>query len=66
MDESMEGWYTDPYGRHEARWMSQGTPTRLVRDGSAEASDPSHRRAIHCYSCQDRRTSSAWLRRHIR
>ncbi len=40
MDESMEGWYTDPYGRHEARWMSQGTPTRLVRDGSAEASDP--------------------------
>jgi hypothetical protein len=25
-----EGWYTDPYGRHEARWMSAGTPARLV------------------------------------
>jgi hypothetical protein len=38
-DESMEGWFTDPYERHEARWMSQGTPTRLVRDGGVEGSD---------------------------
>lgn len=39
-DLSMEGWYTDPYQRHEARWMSQGTPTSLVRDGGIEGSDP--------------------------
>jgi hypothetical protein len=39
-DQSMEGWYTDPYARHEARWMSQGTPTRLVRDASIEGNDP--------------------------
>jgi hypothetical protein len=39
-DVSLEGWYTDPYGRHEARWMSQGTPTALVRDGGREGSDP--------------------------
>jgi hypothetical protein len=35
-----EGWYTDPYGRHEARWMSLGTPTALVRDGGVESQDP--------------------------
>jgi hypothetical protein len=40
MNESMEGWYSDPYQRHEARWMSQGTPTQLVRDGDIEGSDP--------------------------
>jgi hypothetical protein len=40
MDETMEGWYTDPYERHESRWMSQGTPTRLVRDGTVEGNDP--------------------------
>jgi hypothetical protein len=38
--EELEGWYTDPYARHEARWLSQGTPTRLVRDGHVEGSDP--------------------------
>jgi hypothetical protein len=43
-----EGWYTDPYGRHEARWMSGGSPTKLVRDGEVESyeeppdSPPSH------------------------
>jgi len=35
-----EGWYHDPYGRHEARWISAGTPTALVRDGGVEAQDP--------------------------
>jgi len=40
VNESMEGWYTDPFARHEARWMSQGTPTPLVRDGKVEAHDP--------------------------
>ena len=35
-----EGWFGDPYGRHEARWMSGGVPTALVRDGNVEGSDP--------------------------
>jgi hypothetical protein len=35
-----EGWYIDPYGRHEARWISAGTPTALVRDGAIESQDP--------------------------
>jgi hypothetical protein len=34
-----EGWYHDPYGRHEARWFSDGTPTDLVRDGREVAHD---------------------------
>ena len=34
-----EGWFTDPFGRHEARWLSQGTPTKLVRDGGVESYD---------------------------
>jgi hypothetical protein len=37
--EHEEGWYTDPYGRHEARWLSDGTPTKLVRDGEVESYD---------------------------
>ena len=36
----LEGWCTDPYARHEARWMSRGVPTRLVRDGTVESNDP--------------------------
>jgi hypothetical protein len=32
-----EGWYTDPYGLHEARWMDDGRPTKLVRDGDKES-----------------------------
>jgi len=35
-----EGWYNDPYGRHEARWMSDGTPTALVHDAGVESQDP--------------------------
>ncbi len=35
-----EGWYLDPYGVHEARWISDGAPTALVRDGHVEAHDP--------------------------
>ena len=38
-DERAEGWYTDPYGRHDARWMSAGEPTKLVRDGRSESYD---------------------------
>jgi len=35
-----EGWYTDPWGHHEARWISLGKATNLVRDGDIEAHDP--------------------------
>jgi hypothetical protein len=35
--EEDEGWYSDPYGLHEARWMSMGNPTKLVRDGETES-----------------------------
>jgi hypothetical protein len=35
----LEGWHTDPYGRHEARWLSEGHPTKLVRDGEVESYD---------------------------
>jgi hypothetical protein len=35
-----EGWYVDPYGVHEARWISAGRPTALVRDAGVEALDP--------------------------
>jgi hypothetical protein len=34
-----EGWYLDPFGRHEQRWFSDGRPTALVRDGNADAQD---------------------------
>jgi hypothetical protein len=37
--EDEEGWFTDPFGRHEARWLSNGTPTKLVRDGDDESYD---------------------------
>ena len=35
-----EGWYVDPFGSHEARWISDGRPTALVRDGHVESHDP--------------------------
>lgn len=38
-EDSAEGWYKDPYGEHETRWFSDGTPTALVRDGSVESRD---------------------------
>ncbi len=40
MAERADGWYADPYGRHEARWMSGGTPTELVRDRGVQSYDP--------------------------
>jgi hypothetical protein len=33
------GWFKDPYGRHDARWISGGSPTSLVRDGTIESTD---------------------------
>lgn len=38
-DKPPQGWFVDPFGRHEARWFSQGSPTALVRDGRREAQD---------------------------
>jgi len=35
-----EGWYSDPYRRHEHRWFSNGTPTALVRDAGTTSQDP--------------------------
>ena len=35
-----EGWFTDPWGQHEARWISLGKATDLVRDGDVEGHDP--------------------------
>jgi hypothetical protein len=37
---SVEGWFQDPLGRHEARWISGGKSTALVRDGDVEGDDP--------------------------
>jgi hypothetical protein len=34
-----EGWFTDPYELHEARWFSQGQATKLVRDCGVETYD---------------------------
>ena len=39
MDTSAEGWYLDPCGVHEQRWISAGRPTSLVKDGEKEAKD---------------------------
>jgi len=35
-----EGWYQDPFQLHEARWISDGAPTALVRDRGVESQDP--------------------------
>ena len=34
-----EGWYRDPYGIHDDRWISDGQPTPLVRDQGVESHD---------------------------
>jgi hypothetical protein len=38
-DSSAEGWYLDPFGIHERRWISNGNPSNLVRDGNTESTD---------------------------
>jgi hypothetical protein len=35
-----QGWYGDPFRRHNARWFSDGNPTELVRDEGVESKDP--------------------------
>ncbi len=66
-DDDVEGWYLDPYGIHEARWFSDGTPTFLVRDGHQEAHDapppgppPAPRRSV---GRPDGRNGGRWFRR---
>ncbi|HEY5108995.1 MAG TPA: hypothetical protein VII96_05235 [Acidimicrobiales bacterium] len=39
-DKPPQGWFVDPFGIHELRWFSQGSPTALVRDGRTETQDP--------------------------
>lgn len=39
-DDLILGWCQDPFGAHELRWVSRGTPTSLVRDGKDEGNDP--------------------------
>jgi len=34
----IEGWYKDPFGKHAARWFSDGTPTALARDAGGVTS----------------------------
>jgi len=35
----VQGWQPDPWGRHDDRWFSHGTPTKLVRDQGIESYD---------------------------
>jgi hypothetical protein len=35
-----QGWFSDPFGQHMARWFSDGNPTALVRDEGVESHDP--------------------------
>jgi hypothetical protein len=35
----IEGWYKDPYGRHENRWFSNGRATNLVSDAGHTSHD---------------------------
>jgi hypothetical protein len=35
----IQGWHSDPFGVHEARYFSAGQPTKLVRDGGTESYD---------------------------
>jgi hypothetical protein len=35
-----QGWYRDPFGVHQDRYFSAGSPTKLVRDDGRESYDP--------------------------
>jgi len=39
MNVKAQGWYSDPFRRHKARWFSDGAPTALVRDDGVESKD---------------------------
>lgn len=36
-DGTDEGWFVDPFHRHEDRWISAGRPSDLVRDNGIES-----------------------------
>jgi hypothetical protein len=38
-DADQEGWFTDPFLVHEERWLSNGRPTKLVKDRGVESFD---------------------------
>jgi hypothetical protein len=41
MAEVLKGWHSDPFGIHELRYFTMdGRPSRLVRDGGVQSSDP--------------------------
>lgn len=39
MTHAAEGWYLDPFARHEQRWFSGGRPTSLVQDDGTDTRD---------------------------
>src|ERR1700722_13797221 len=45
--DDLQGWYSDPYLRHELRWFSAGRPTALIRDGHTEGNDPPPDEPMH-------------------
>jgi hypothetical protein len=45
-----QGWYRDPFAVHEDRYFSAGRPTKLVRDGGAEAYDEP---PVESYAAED-------------
>jgi hypothetical protein len=40
MTSTPDGWFQDPFALHEARYISHGRATKLVRDGTSESYDP--------------------------
>jgi hypothetical protein len=40
MTSTPDGWFRDPFALHEARYISHGRATKLVRDGTSESYDP--------------------------
>jgi hypothetical protein len=40
MTSTPDGWFQDPFAVHEARYISHGRATKLVRDGTSESYDP--------------------------
>jgi hypothetical protein len=67
-----QGWYRDPYGLHEDRWVSGGQLTDLVRDQGRESFDdslsyrppgpfvPAAGRTLAGHQAQRRRLWRAW------
>jgi len=39
-DKGAPGWFVEPFGIHEERWSSRGSPTALVCDGRKYSRTP--------------------------